>query len=342
MLFSKREGAARTSARLGITAILEKLPQKNRLLVLNYHRIGDAEKSPYDPGTFSATADELATHLEYLKHRFDVLTLDSALNFLSKRDLRRRTGILITFDDGYLDNYRLAFPVLRSFNVQGVFFLATSFVGSSHLPWWDVIAYIVKCSIRRQFRLEYPESLSFDLDRDGLNKTLRRILSAFKTPAMQDQERFLSELEEASGGHRPSAETERLFLSWTEAREMQANGMAFGSHTHRHEILSKLSNDQQYRELAESREILEGELRTQVDVLAYPVGARHSFSGETVSAAQRAGYRGAFSCYGGSNAPAETSMFDIHRYPMERQSLPRLRLQTALASVTVSGVLGVK
>src|ERR1043166_4490896 len=55
-----------------------------------------------------------------------------------------RSSVLLTFDDGYLDNYTLAFPVLRSHGVQAVFFLPTAFIGTAHLPLWDVIGYVVR------------------------------------------------------------------------------------------------------------------------------------------------------------------------------------------------------
>ena len=72
---------------------------------------------------------------------------------------------MITFDDGYLDNYEIAYPILRSHGAQGVFFLATGMVGSCEIPWWDRIAYLVKTARKRQFTLHYPADLAVDLDK---------------------------------------------------------------------------------------------------------------------------------------------------------------------------------
>jgi len=261
MLPSKREYAALWSARVGFTALLERLPQRPSLIVLNYHRIGNAEQTPYDPGTFSATATEFDQQISCLKKRFRLVTLEEAFSFAMGQVSLRHTCVLITFDDGYLDNYTQAFDILRAHGVQGVFFLPTYFIGTSHLPWWDVIAYIVKCSQQRQIRLEYPTKAVFDLDREDLHSVLRRILMFFKQPAVKDSQRFLWGLEEACGASRPGESAERCFLSWQEAQEMQNAGMAFGSHTHSHEILSKLPDEQQYEELVHSRQILENHLK---------------------------------------------------------------------------------
>lgn len=75
MPMSKRERLAPTSNRLGITAEIERLPQKRRLFVLNYHRIGAPEDTVYDPGAFFATAEDLALHLENPKNCLEIITL---------------------------------------------------------------------------------------------------------------------------------------------------------------------------------------------------------------------------------------------------------------------------
>src|SRR5882757_5686648 len=150
----KREFLARACSRTGITKVLESLPQRLVLMILNYHRVGNAADTPFDSRTFSATPEELDSQLAYLKRRFHMATLEEALGIVNgNREAPRRTSVLITFDDGYLDNYTLAFPMLRKHGVQGVFFLPTAFVGSGKLPWWDAIAYMIKKSRQKSIRL---------------------------------------------------------------------------------------------------------------------------------------------------------------------------------------------
>ena len=329
----KREFVARACSRTGITKVLESLPQRPVLIILNYHRVGNAADTPYDSGTFSATPEELDSQLAYLKRRFNMATLETALDMLTG-DAPRRTSVLITFDDGYLDNYTLAFPILRKHGVEGVFFLPTAFVGTGRLPWWDAIAYMIKKSRKKSIALDYPHPATFDLENDGAAPVSMQILHAFIQPAVKDPARFITDLEKACETARPERSAERLFLSWEEAREMQRCGMAFGSHTDTHEVLSKLSRERQREEVFRSREILERELDRRIDTLAYPVGQRYCFSPDTVEALQQTGYRAAFSFYGGLNRPGEMQPFDIRRYSVGDQSYARLRLQTALAAVS--------
>jgi peptidoglycan/xylan/chitin deacetylase (PgdA/CDA1 family) len=334
---SKRELAALWAARLGAIRVLEALPQRPQLLVLNYHRIGDLNKTPYDPGTFSATTELFDEHIAGLKKRFPIITLDEAFAIIEGKQSIRRTHVLITFDDGYLDNYQQAYPVLRSHGVSATFFLPTYFIGTGHLPWWDVIAYVIKGSRKRRLELTYPFPITFDIDQVGLVRTIAQILQVAVKPENKNRETFIAKLEEACDSTRPPGDAERCFLSWDEAREMQRGGMSFGSHTHSHEILSTLPAATQQEELTRSQAVLTSELGKRIDTLAYPVGLRRTFTAETLEAARSAGYRAAFSYYGGLNIPGRINAFDIQRCPIYSQSVNRLRLQSALAAVWGAG-----
>jgi peptidoglycan/xylan/chitin deacetylase (PgdA/CDA1 family) len=333
MQAEKWELVARACASTRLTRLLEWMPQRQVLMILNYHRIGDAAETRYDPGVFSATAEEFEAQITYIKHHFHIATLQECLAMINGGG-PPGASVLITFDDGYIDNYTLAFPVLRSHGMQAVFFLATAFVGTGHLPWWDTIAYIVKQSRTKLIRLYYPEPATFDLEYDGVSRVTTQILRLYKQSSMKDHEHFCAELEAACETSRPQGDLERCFMNWEEAREMQRAGMAFGSHTHTHQILTTLAAKQQQEEFGLSREILEHELGTPVDVLAYPFGARHAFSADSIHGLKNAGYRAAFSFYGGLNCPGKIQPFDIRRDDVGHQSFSRLRLQTTLGALT--------
>lgn len=333
MRFRIREKLAVACSRLRLTEVLEHMPHRDVLMALNYHRIGRAGDTQYDAGIFSATAEEFEDHVRYLKSRFHIATLDEAVAVAEGRP-RRGASVVITFDDGYIDNYTTAFPILRSLGVPGVFFLPTAFIGTGHLPWWETIAHTVKLSGRRTIRLHYPEPAVFELDQ-GVNQAIASILRLYKHPKMKDHRRFCDDLADAcgSGSATNGNGVERCFLNWDEAREMQKGGMAFGSHAHSHQILTTLTREQQEDEFRISREILERELRKRIDVLAYPVGKRHTFSAESVEALRDTGYRAAFSFYGGFNLPGLTKPFDIRRESICGHSMERLRLHSTMSAV---------
>ena len=316
-----------------MTRLLEAVPKRQVLMILNYHRIGTADDTAYDSGVFSCTKQEFEWQIAYLKRFYRMATLEQIMQMLEGAALLE-PAVLITFDDGYVDNHQVAFPILRHHGVQAVFFVPTAFVGTGRLPWGDVIAYIVKRSRKVRISLRHPEPIVFDLAKEGIDRCIMQILRLHKQPSMQDQNGFIDELEEACESSRPH--DTRRFLNWDEAREMQQAGMAFGSHTHTHEILSELPRERQLEELVVSREILQHELRSSVETLAYPIGKPTTFSEDTVAALRQAGYRAAFSHYGGFNRPGMMQQFNICRFAIDGQSEARLRLQTSLGTLTGS------
>jgi peptidoglycan/xylan/chitin deacetylase (PgdA/CDA1 family) len=332
MLQPRLEMVAKIAAGARLTNLLERAPAGPRLFVLNYHRIGEGKRSLYDAGVFSATADEFDAQVACLKSRYHIASLAEARDFVRRPKTARRSMLLITFDDGYIDNYATAFPILRSHGAPGVFFLATSYTGTRRLPWWDAIAFLLKTCGKPAVRLSYPKALEFALDGD-INAAVRLVLRVFKSAAVTDPDRFLRELADACGMEPPAYAPERLFLNWDEAREMQAAGMDIGSHTHSHELLGKLPAARQVQEARLSGELIRRHLGQFPLALAYPVGKPGSFTAETFSAMETAGYELAFSFYGGVNRPGRTPCYDVRRAAVEAgESLAVVRFRAAVAT----------
>jgi peptidoglycan/xylan/chitin deacetylase (PgdA/CDA1 family) len=128
----------------------------------------------------------------------------------------------------------------------------------------------------------------------------------------------------------------RRFLDWDEAKEMRAAGMDIGAHSHTHPVLSRLPAEGQYRELAESRHILEQQLGCDVHSCAYPVGGRGAFDETTIRAVERAGYRVAFSYdQMGFNAAPWRNPFCLSRIEVGQDVTPDLlELRVALLLTT--------
>jgi peptidoglycan/xylan/chitin deacetylase (PgdA/CDA1 family) len=318
----------------GLIRLAERAHQTPSLLVLAYHRIGHPELCPYDTDLFSATPEDFEEQVAYLKSRFHVVSLTEVRQLVGHPAKWRHSMALITFDDGYIDNYTVAFPILSRHGLEGSFFLPTGFVGTRRLPWWDGIAYLVRQSVKSRISIRHPLSIDLDLSRGAREAAVRRAIALCKLPSTTSTSRFLDLLAEACGVEVPVEAPERLFLDWSEAADMLRHGMAVGSHTQSHELLRRLSGEAEYDELSGSRDILRRRLGGEVTAIAYPVGSLTSFSSRTCTNAERAGYDLGFSFYGGINLPAEVKRFDLQRVNIGRElSLPLFRLRTTVPAI---------
>lgn len=310
MYLKVKRTVARGLAMSGAAAVKWRL-LRPALYVFTYHRVGDAQACPYDRATFSCDAAAFAAQVRLIQQRFDVIGLDRLQQCARAGPEGRRPLALITFDDGYIDNYTIAYPILRSLGLSAVFFLPTAFIGARLVPWWDQIAWSIRHARRTAFTLtDCTAELSTV---ENVEATIRNVLRWVKARPQAPMADKIAEVAEACGVTADAAAAEPLFLNWDEARAMHAAGMDIGSHTHTHSILSHLNAADQERELRQSRGILEDELDAPIDAVAYPVGRSTCYSAATLACARAAGYRLGFNYSHGVAALPVADPLDITR-----------------------------
>ena len=322
MALSKRELLAGVLQGTGTNGLLARAAAWRGLLVLNYHRIGEPRGTCFDPGLFSASEEQFADQVQYLTRHFDVVGVRDLPHVL--RSTRGRF-VMITFDDGYADNYEAAFPILRAYGATAVWFLATGFLDEGGVAWWDEISWMVQCSTRRSLTGEKWVEGTLSLEQDQREATLGRLLKTFKSLPGRKTGAFLDFVATACGtGRCPRSAAADLWMTWDQVREMHAAGMQFGGHTVSHPVLSRLGEDEQLYEVTECKRRIEHELGRPVTAFSYPVGQRDSFDDRTRSLLQAAGYEFAFSYYGGWNRPEDAEPLDLRRAAVESHVTPRL------------------
>lgn len=291
--------------------------------VFNYHRIGDSSKTAFDPNVFSCDEQHFEAHLKLIGSRFRVIDASALLDLVVSEEKVTEPIAMITFDDGYEDNYSKAFPILAAHGMTAIFFLPTNFIGKENVPWWDAIAWLVRNTNERILRLRGLDE-PITIVTVNIAHSIRQVLRWFKDYASATSAEKLDELEAACKCKLDTDVASTLFMSWDQAREMQKAGMDIGSHTQSHQILSDMGLDQQREELMKSKRILESELGAEVSVLAYPVGGLDSYTRETTQLVRECGYRAAFNFTkgGGYNPEPSRNLFDLARIPVENQASP--------------------
>lgn len=279
-----------------------------------YHRIGDAAACPFDRGVFCGTQDDFRRHVEFLRRRFDVVGADRLVAMQKSGETPKRPTAVITFDDGYVDNYELVFPVLKETGTTAVFYPPTAYVDSAIIPWWDEIAWTLRNATAPSLRLAGSE-IEHPLNPEVMERSIYRTLQFVKSRVTIPMDEQLGEIREACAPKSSIRDLNpKLFINWDQLKEMSDSGMDVGSHTHSHEILSHLDAETQRREMAESKEILESRLGRPIDTIAYPVGSRVAFTEETRRLAREVGYALGFNFIAGDNPMPFVDPFDVYRY----------------------------
>jgi len=287
----------------------------NGLYCFNYHRVGEPELTQYDPNVFSCNEQNFMQQIEYIKENFHVIALDD-IDTILKEKLENQKYALITFDDGYIDNYTTAFPILKKYNVPATFFLATNFINDLTIPWWDKIAYLVRHTKEREVKLS-SWSETIDLYQSNVTSSIRQVLKMVKKHKSQGIDDVLFELEQKLNvKHSNNIEHPPLFMTWNMLKEMNDAGMTFGSQTCSHRIMSHLSIEEQDYEAKESIRILREKLNIQVSAFAYPVGGIKSYTEDTVEIIKKH-YNLSFSFIAGINTQKSVDNYAIERISVD-------------------------
>jgi peptidoglycan/xylan/chitin deacetylase (PgdA/CDA1 family) len=309
-----RRGAAEIYARS--PRYLECL--RGKVVILTYHRVvseKELEKEPIQPGMY-VTAETFAMQILFLKRHFSVISFAELLRLWSdgRWDDQNRYCV-VTFDDGWLDNYVYALPILRRNEMPATVFLPTSFVGTDRWFRPDQIAWLWRQAAWRtpERRRRTADSLQNEFTwLRGLGMSLSNtdadaMIEGCKMLAQHQVDTLIRAWARQIDVALPR---DRQVISWTEAKEMSAAGVSFGSHSATHRILTRLDPDEATLEIAESWKVLKEQLVETIPVFCYPNG---DWSTQVARSVEAAGYAAATTTEFGHEVGTPSRRFGLKR-----------------------------
>ncbi|OGW48866.1 MAG: hypothetical protein A2V62_02740 [Nitrospirae bacterium RBG_19FT_COMBO_58_9] len=205
----------------------------------------------------------LDIHIRYLLNRFDLVSLADLAGHqhIDVHKKQKKPLCVLTFDDGWCDFYKYAYPILRKHAAPATVFLPTDYIGTNRWFWTDRVGHLLE-RISQSRKGEGWTSFFRDsplrdvVSMPGSHETkLERVIGHLKTYRIDKIEQILSELSAVSGEE--STPGFRAFLTWGEVREMHESSLvSFGSHTAGHPLLTTLTEDEAQHELRKSMDAL--------------------------------------------------------------------------------------
>ena len=300
--------------RAGGLKLLDTALGKDRLTVLAYHRI--CEIGPnfehFEPNV-SASPAMFGQQIAYVAANYNVIHLDQLRAHLLEGQALPPRPLLITFDDGYLDNYEQALPILSEKKLPAVIFIATSRMEDPGPLWWDRCAYLFHHTRRTEADLPLLGQRSFasgaqKLDlRDEMIARLKLEAEDRKIQLVEALAQVL-QVEEPTGG--PA-----LFMNWDHVRDLAKHDVICQPHTVTHPIMTRIHAEQVRSELHMARYSIEAQLQRPADTFAYPNGMPGDYNEETIRILQEEGFCAAFTL---SPGPMRLSEVTRHRYEIRR------------------------
>ena len=233
--------------------------------------------------------------MEYFTRSYEILSLGELTSLISRTEPLPRKAVVITFDDGYKDNYQYAYPILKKLNIPAIVFLATGHIGTGKLFWWERIRYIIENTAVTQ--IDLGEIGKYPLDSMVSKKrSISIIVERLKKLPERSKIFLTGRLLEMSKVEIPPDLGNEFMLSWDDIREMAEGNITFGAHSVNHVNLVKMPLDQTRYEIVESKKAIESNLKKEVKAFSYPNG---EFDSNTVMLLKESGFECAVSVWPG-------------------------------------------
>jgi peptidoglycan/xylan/chitin deacetylase (PgdA/CDA1 family) len=306
-------------------------------LVLMYHRVAD---EPCDPWALCVSPSRFDEQMAVLRQSAYVLPLRQLQDHLGG-DADQPPSVIVTFDDGYSDNFHAARPVLERHGVPATFFIISGYVGRPHEFWWDELDRLLlqPGHLPASFRLDLDGS-TVDADLTGRTEYPRedfernRLWRAWEPPptprhalyyslwqrlrpmTAPDRQLALATIRRWAGFD-SRGRSSRLAMAAADLAALAGHPLVeIGCHTQTHPRLSSLPLTEQAAEIRGCRDHLELLLEQPVTSFAYPYGDVDDYTAETAALVREIGLSVACSTSSGI-VTRESNVFELPRIPVE-------------------------
>jgi len=269
----------------------------NKLYISMYHYTRYIQNSRY-PAIKGLEIEDFKKQLDFFKERFNVVTMEEVIEAVQEGKRLPEKALLLTFDDGYTDNYTVALPLLLERGLQGSFFVPAKplvdggllevnkihFIlakGNENDIVKDILDYslIIKEKLREKLNIadrdilkelykRYAVSNGRDtLDTSFIKKMLQEILPAENRTEIIDIlfDKYVEVSEEVLANE--------LYVNKTQLKVMKKLGMFIGLHGYEHNHLALLTEEEQKKDLEKSLSAMREFIDEDAWVMNYPYGS---------------------------------------------------------------------
>jgi peptidoglycan/xylan/chitin deacetylase (PgdA/CDA1 family) len=283
--------------------------------VLTYHGVLPAEYQVGDPQQDGSlvSAENLRGQLQLLKECYNVVSPDEVHDWAACGKELPERAVLLTCDDGLRNVLTGMTPILREEGVSCLFFvLGASATQNSRMLWYEELYLLLRAAPAGSYCFEgLGDGLGMSVELGDRAQTRSAWWNLVKKLSQYDQTARASFIEtwriqfglpDHWNAECTNSEAQRRrfsLLNRSELRQLVDEGMSVGSHTLNHPMLSQQTSEMAWREISESRSLLENAIGRSVWALAYPFGDPGAVTTREMQMAEQAGYHCAFMNVGG-------------------------------------------
>lgn len=308
-----KNGVKRSLVSSGVLRLASHL-NRSGVAILMYHSVMvEPRLHTTTLGEIIHSAEVFRRQMEVIARRYNPVSLDKVLSFVEGQTLMPPKPVVVTFDDGYADNFEVAAPILNKFGIPGVFYVTVACVDKATPPWVSRLRHAFSSTQKALWSglNGQPRSLGNAI---GRSQALTAACEHCARLTGDAQEGFVASIEREFEPE-PLPGRTRLMMTWEQTRELARQGHIVGSHTMTHPNLAHVADRELEFELEQSKRRLEEELSSRVIHFSYPCPIlQPHWSARTVEVCRKLGYRTAVTTNSGPVREGDDPL-SLHRVP---------------------------
>ena len=262
------------------------LASSGNCLIINFHGVTNVKGGRFNNRHMDV--NEFEKTIKYLKSNFEIVTLMKIFEIHRSKSKPKRKTIALTFDDGYINNFTQALPILKKYNIPVTFYLISKgLVDDGYFVWPDIID-LIQRDIKENIVLD-AGTFKFP---GFFSEELKSSLVDFMKSSGLKREKYIQELSAKYPFYKEMAKKQPQLIELVRGKELgkyvNEPLIEYGSHTHTHFNLEYLSKAECEFELSESKRIIKELTGKDPVSLAFPDG---SYSKETIEIGLQSGYK---------------------------------------------------
>lgn len=218
---------------------------------------------------------------DLIKLDAEFISLNTLNGYLEDNTISKKLAVHLSFDDGYLDNFTLAYPILKKYNIPFSVFIASELIDEEEpFLWW----YMIEAIINHKLPVNFDKYLFAITAGDYETQSGQAIFAKFRAFVIENIDKDKHYFVETIGNYAarlPSFPLPKM-MSWKDINTMLSSGLCeLGVHTVSHARFRNITDEQKKYEILHCRERIELNTQIQSPYFAFPYGSREDIGDTT-------------------------------------------------------------
>jgi peptidoglycan/xylan/chitin deacetylase (PgdA/CDA1 family) len=283
--------------------------------ILRYHAIVSTADNYYASPSICLSPTIFEQQIRYLTQHYKIISLDTVADCIDTRAPFPAKSVVITFDDGYQDNFS-AYQILKKYGATATFYIAAGCIDNATPLWLFEVIYLVNSTRAKAVTLHTAEQIHrLALNDNRLRqKAIRKITELIKSNNLDTRSTILKQLKDQTRDVRDLDEKcAQVMLSWDQVKEMADNHMTIAGHTMTHLNLPNAAPEDALHEIQSCKKLIEEKTGRPAIHFSYPNGGNYDYYNDNVKEmVKQSGYRTATTSKNGISV-LSSDLFELER-----------------------------